>query len=178
MMNNNIFESIGIGSLYEGIILIGLTVAVIVLLILVIVAFVQISKFKKKYEKFMLGKDGNSLEDDIIGICEDNKSMKLSIDKNREDIKELFNKNQLALQKVGLVKYDAFKEMGGKLSFALAILDEKDNGVLINSVHSSDGCYSYTKRIKNGESNIALSNEEKEAVERAVKGIGNSPETE
>jgi hypothetical protein len=144
----------------------------------VIVALVQINKFKKKYNKFMLGKDGNSLEDDIISIYEDNKYIKLSIDKNREDIKALYAKNELALQKVGLVKYDAFKEMGGKLSFALAILDEKNDGVLINSVHSSDGCYSYTKRIKNGDSNIALSNEEKEAVERAVKGNGNSPEAE
>jgi hypothetical protein len=163
------FESIGIGD-YEGYILIGMAVAIILLLILVIVAFVQINKFKKKYNKFMLGKDGNSLENDIITLYDDNKYIKLNIEKNSEDIKLLYEKNKLALQKVGLVKYDAFKEMGGKLSFALAILDEKDNGVLINSVHSSEGCYSYTKRITNGDSQIALSNEEKEAVERAING--------
>jgi hypothetical protein len=165
-------------NVYDGFILIGLIVAVIILLVLVIVAYVQIDKLKKKYNKFMLGKDGGTLEDDIIGICEDNKAMKLSIDKNSQDIKTLFEKNEIVLQKVGLVKYDAFKEMGGNLSFALAILDERNNGILINSVHSSDGCYSYTKRIKNGDSQIALSNEEKEAVERAVKGKENSPETE
>jgi cell division protein FtsL len=163
------FESIGIGD-YEGYILIGMAVAIILLLILVIVAFVQINNFKKKYNKFMLGKDGNSLENDIITLYDDNKYIKLNIEKNSEDIKLLYEKNKLALQKVGLVKYDAFKEMGGKLSFALAILDEKDNGVLINSVHSSEGCYSYTKRITNGDSQIALSNEEKEAVERAING--------
>jgi hypothetical protein len=118
----------------------------------------------------MLGKDGNSLENDIISLYDDNKYIKQNIEKNSNDIKSLFEKNQLALQKVGLVKYDAFKEMGGKLSFALAILDENNNGVLINSVHSSEGCYSYTKRIKNGDSQIALSNEEKEAVERAISG--------
>ena len=103
-------------------------------------------------------------------LYEDNKYMKLSIDKNREDIKELFKKHEAAFQKVGLVKYDAFTEMGGKLSFALALLDEKNNGFIINSVHSSDGCYSYTKRVKDGDSQIALSNEEKVAVERAVNG--------
>jgi hypothetical protein len=119
----------------------------------------------------MLGKDGNSLENDIITLYEDNKLMKLTIDNNREEIKTIAKKNELALQKVGLVKYDAFKEMGGKLSFALAILDEKNNGVVINSVHSSDGCYSYTKRITDGDSQMALSNEEKLAVERAVNGI-------
>lgn len=64
--------------------------------------------------------------------------------------------------------------MGGKLSFALVLLDENNNGFLINSVHSSDGCYSYTKRIKNGDSEIELSNEEKVAVERAVNGNASS----
>lgn len=169
-MNNNFFNSLGLGSIDIGYIFLGLMIVCIILLILVIVAFVQISKFKKKYNKFMLGKDGKSLEKDIITLYEDNKFMKLSIDKNREDIKELFKKHETAFQKIGLVKYDAFKEMGGKLSFALALLNENNDGFIINSVHSSDGCYSYTKRIKNGDSQIALSNEEKVAVERAIEG--------
>ena len=96
--------------------------------------------------------------------------MKLSIDTNREKIKELSKKHESAFQKIGLVKYDAFTEMGGKLSFALALLDERNDGFIINSVHSSDGCYSYTKRVKDGDSQIALSNEEKVAVERAING--------
>lgn len=96
--------------------------------------------------------------------------MKLSIDRNRESIKELSKKQETAFQKLGLVKYDAFTEMGGKLSFALALLDEKNNGFIINSVHSSEGCYSYTKWVKEGDSQLALSNEEKVAVERAING--------
>ena len=169
-MNSNFLNSLGLGNVDIGYIFLGLALVSIILFILVIVAFVQISKFKKKYKKFMLGKDGASLEKDIMTLYEDNKFMKLSIDKNREDIRELFKKHETALQKIGLVKYDAFKEMGGKLSFALALLDENNNGFIINSVHSSDGCYSYTKRIKDGDSQIALSNEEKIAVERATKG--------
>lgn len=175
-MNSNLFNNIGLGNVDIGYMFLGLLAIIIILLILIIVAFVQISSFKKKYNKFMLGKDGSSLEADIVSIYEDNKFMKLSIDKNRDDIKELFNKNQITLQKVGLVKYDAFKEMGGKLSFALAILDGNNDGVIINSVHSSEGCYSYTKRIKAGDSQMALSNEEKVAVERAING--NTSETD
>ena len=136
-----------------------------ILLILCIMAFVQINKFKKKYNKFMLGKDGNSLEKDIMTLYEDNQFIKSSIDTNRENIKKLFTRQESAFQKMGL------KEMGGKMSFALALLDENDNGFLINSVHSSDGCYSYTKRIKGGESELALSKEEQVAVERAVSGL-------
>jgi hypothetical protein len=170
-MISEAFDSIGIGNVYLGFTLIGMIIAIIILLVLIIIAYVKINKFKVKYDKFMMGKDGNSLENDIMNIYEDNKNIKLGIEKNNEDIKTLFDKNEVALQKIGLVKYDAFKEMGGKLSFALALLDESNNGVIINSVHSSDGCYSYTKRIKNGDSQIALSNEEKEAVERAIKKI-------
>ncbi len=169
-MNNNFLNSLGLGNIDIGFIFLGLLAFSILLLILIIAAFVQISKFKKKYTRFMLGKDGANLEKDIMTLYEDNKYMKLSIDKNREDIKELFKKHEAAFQKVGLVKYDAFTEMGGKLSFALALLDEKNNGFIINSVHSSDGCYSYTKRVKDGDSQIVLSNEEKVAVERAVNG--------
>ncbi len=169
-MNSNFLNSLGLGTVDIGFMLLGLLIISVLLLILIVVAFVKIGKFKKKYEKFMLGKDGANLEKDIMTLYEDNKYMKLSIDRNREDIKELFKKHEKTFQKVGLVKYDAFTEMGGKLSFALALLDEKNNGFIINSVHSSEGCYSYTKRVLDGDSQIALSNEEKVAVERAVNG--------
>ena len=66
-------------------------------------------------------------------------------------------------QKMGLVRYDAFSQMGGQLSYSLALLDENDNGFIINSIHSTEGCYSYSKEIKNGD-NISLSAEEAEAL--------------
>ena len=71
-------------------------------------------------------------------------------------------------QKIGIIKYDAFNQMGGKLSFSLALLDENNNGFVLNSVHSADGCYSYTKEIINGECAISLGEEEKELVNAAV----------
>lgn len=169
-MNSNFLNMVGLGGIDAGYLLLGLGIACVLLLILIIVAFVQISSFKKKYKKFMLGKDGANLEKDIMTLYEDNKYIKLNVSQNRDDIKALFKRHESTYQKLGLVKYDAFKEMGGKLSFALVLLDENNNGFLINSVHSSDGCYSYTKRIKDGDSEIALSNEEKVAVERAVNG--------
>ena len=169
-MNNNLFNSLGFGNIDIGYLFVGLLAISLILFILVIIAFVQIGKFKKKYKKFMLGKDGANLEKDIMTLYEDNKFMKLSIDRNRDDIKTLYKKHETAFQKIGLVKYDAFTEMGGKLSFSLALLDENNNGFIINSVHSSEGCYSYTKRVKEGDSQLALSNEEKVAVERAMNG--------
>ena len=71
-------------------------------------------------------------------------------------------------QKVGIVKYDAFHEMGGELSFALTMLDENNNGWIFNAMHSREGCYTYIKEVVNGESYIELSSEEKECLEKAV----------
>ena len=76
----------------------------------------------------------------------------------------------ITFQKIGIVKYDAFKEMGGKLSFVLALLDKNNDGIILNSVHSSrEGCYTYLKEIIKGESFLELSKEEKAALNQAIK---------
>ena len=67
-----------------------------------------------------------------------------------------------------LVKYDAFNEMGGKLSFSLAMLDVKNNGFIINAMHTREGCYTYIKEIIDGNSVIVLSGEEQEALNNAM----------
>jgi hypothetical protein len=116
----------------------------------------------------MSGKNANSLEKDIVGLYEDNKFVKTSMEKNRKDIQNLYRKLESAYQKIGIVKYDAFDQMGGQLSFSLALLDENDNGFILNSVHSTEGCYSYTKEIKNGLCDISLGDEEKKALDIAM----------
>ena len=123
---------------------------------------------KKKYKSFMKGKSAKSLEDEIVGLFEDNKFIKSSIEKNKKDIRTLYKNMESTFQKMGVVKYDAFNQMGGKLSFCLALLDENNNGFIMNSVHSTEGCYCYTKEIKNGESVIDLGKEEAKALAIAV----------
>ncbi|MDE5679264.1 MAG: DUF4446 family protein, partial [Lachnospiraceae bacterium] len=83
-------------------------------------------------------------------------------------ISTLYKNMESAFQKVGIVKYDAFHQMGGQLSFSLALLDENNNGFVLNSVHSTEGCYTYTKEIKNGECTISLGDEEKKALSMAM----------
>ncbi len=80
----------------------------------------------------------------------------------------MYKKFENAFQKVGIVKYDAYNQMGGQLSFSLALLDENDNGFVLNSVHSTEGCYSYTKEVKNGMCEISLGDEEKMALDIAM----------
>ncbi len=68
---------------------------------------------------------------------------------------------------MGMVKYDAFREMSGELSYALALLDQQENGFVINSVYANEGNYSYIKEIKKGECQILLSEEEEKALRKA-----------
>jgi hypothetical protein len=86
-----------------------------------------------------------------------------------EELSKVKENLLITYQKVGVVKYDAFKEMGGKLSFVLALLDKSNNGILLNSVHSSrEGCYTYLKEIIKGESFLELSEEERNALNQAL----------
>ena len=87
----------------------------------------------------MLGKNAKNLETDIVGLYEDNKFIKISLEKNKKDINTLYRKFESSFQKIGLTKYDAFSQMGGQLSFCLALLDENNNGFILNSVHSAEG---------------------------------------
>lgn len=170
-MNSSFLNRMGLGSFDLGYLLIVSAVLAVMMLAVIILLIIQIRKVKiltKRLDRFLLGKDGMSLEQDIIGLCEDNKFLKNSAEKNKKDIRNLYKQLETAYQKMGLVKYDAFNQMGGQLSFSLALLDENNNGFIINSVHSAEGCYSYTKEIKNGVSAISLGREEAEALAIAM----------
>lgn len=167
-MNYNLLKQLGLGNLdltYLFVVSYGL---ILILIILFIIQTIRLSKLSKKYKKFMSGKTAKSLEKEIMGLYEDNKFMKVSVEKNKKDIQTLYRKFEGAYQKIGIVKYDAFNQMGGQLSFSLALLDENDNGFILNSVHSTEGCYSYTKEIKNGLCDISLGEEEQKALDIAM----------
>ena len=149
-------------------IIIGLCGVLLILFILTIVNIVQMKKLKKNYRIFMSGKDAKTLEDTLIQRLDQVDSLLESNEENDSNIKVLSKNMQRTYQKMGLIKYDAFHEMGGKLSFSLAMLDMRNNGFIINSVHSSEGCYSYTKEIKLGQCAIDLGSEEAEALSIAM----------
>ena len=177
-MNTALLQQMGLGGLDAGYLVIGmivLAVLVVILLILVIRQMQKVNRLKTRLSRFTAGKDGSSLEEDIGKLFEDNQFLKEQSEKNRKDIKTLYKKMESAYQKVGIVKYDAFNQMGGKLSFCLALLDENNNGFVMNSVHSTDGCYSYIKTIKNGVCKLDLGKEEEKALEKALGNTGENP---
>ena len=150
-------------------IILGLAGFCIILFILVIVNMAQTSKMKKKYKKFMSGKNAKSLEEILVKKLNQIDSLVDVNATNEKNIKKVVNNMKFTFQKVGLVKYDAFNEMGGKLSFSLALLNASNDGFVLNAVHSREGCYTYIKEIIDGNSIIVLAEEEQEALNMAME---------
>ena len=167
---SGIFENLGIDS---GIIIIILLILVVFLLVRSISYNMRLSRLERRYKIFMKGSDAQSLEkvfvrkfaqiDRLYEEKEDHDHDILFLKKNME---KMFNK-------YGVEKYDAFDDVGGKLSFALALLDKENTGLILNAVHSRDNCFLYLKEIVKGESYVMLSQEEVEALRKAVNfGLG------
>ena len=164
----NILDFFGVFSVETLYVILGIAVVVIALLALLIVNIVKIKKLNQRISDLTKGKDGKSLEEIMTSRFGEIDALKVSNNKHSKQIKEINEELLSVYKKVGIVKYDAFNEMGGKLSFALAMLDKSNNGFVINAMHSREGCYTYIKEIVKGESYIALGDEEKKALESAV----------
>ena len=143
-------------------------IAVILLIILVFILIRQLNIISRKYSAIMSGKKGADLEKIIRIRFKEMDKVKANAKRVTREHKEIKAKQSSCINKYGLVKYDAFNEMGGKLSFALVMLDGNNNGFVINAMHSREGCYTYIKEIINGESYIPLGTEEKEALNQAL----------
>lgn len=164
-----LFDEFGIDI---GYVVLGMAGMILLLFILLLVTMIKNAGMKKKYRQFMNGEDGKSMEKAILEKFS-------AIDVLEENTQDIYKKisainSQLvtAYQKIGLVKYDAFKEIGGKLSFVLVLLTAENNGFILNSMHSSkDGCYTYSKEVVNGEAFVILSEEEQQALEEAKANV-------
>ena len=162
---------------HSGILMVLLLIVVIILLICVFNLSLGLNRLNRKYTLFMKGKDGQSLERLFKRKFDLIEKLVRSTDDNGEEIDKIWKVMDKSLNKYGIVKYDAFEDMGGKLSFVLAMLDKNNTGFLLNAIHSRENCFLYIKEIVNGESYVVLSEEEVEALRQAVN-FGILQETE
>lgn len=146
-----------------------LSIIVILLLIGFISLLTSNIKLNNRYKNFMkkIG-NGKNLEEDL-----ENFMYKVDrVEKQNAEItnfcKNLDEDISKCIQKVGIVRYSAFKDTGSDLSFAVALLDEKNNGIVFNGIYSREMSNIYAKPVENGKSKYTLSNEESEAIEKAV----------
>lgn len=164
-MESKILTALGIDPAY---IFILLLVLIILLFLLLINVNMKYNRLKRSYSSFMRGRDGKNLEESILTKFDELDEIANIANENKADIRVLYRSLKGNYQKVGIVKYDAFNEMGGKLSFALTLLDGNNSGWIFNSMHSREGCYTYIKEIVRGESYIELSEEEADSLDQAI----------
>ena len=150
--------------IYLGII----AVMFVVFLILHIKQNNRITKLMNRYEKFMKGKNAENLS----AAIEENFQQMEKLESSYQDAEVKMDKALSGItstfHKLGIVKYDAFKEMGGNLSFALCLLDDNNNGFILNTMHGRESSYTYIKEIENGTAYSTLGEEEKQALQKAI----------
>lgn len=168
---SGIFENIGID---PGIIIIILLILVFVLIFSMVSSNMRLSRLERKYKMFMKGSDAQTLEKVFTRKFAQIDRLYEAKEDHEHDINFIKKSFESIFSKYGLEKYDAFDDVGGKLSFALALLDKDNSGLILNAVHSRDNCFLYLKEIVNGESYMMLTQEEVEALRKAVNfGLSN-----
>ena len=149
-------------------VMIGLSVITLISIILLITSLCKLKKLRRRVDALTRGKDTESMEDIMLNFFERIESLENHEKDIDADIKLIKETLKNTYQKTALVKYDAFREMSGALSYSLALLDQKNDGIIISSMYSREGCYTYAKDVVNGECKINLSEEETEALKQAV----------
>ncbi|MCI8509840.1 MAG: DUF4446 family protein [Lachnospiraceae bacterium] len=164
-MGTDIFDSIGIST----------DLVVVILIVFVFLQFLWIltiifkyNKLNKRISHFTTGKEAANLEQVMLKRFSEIKQIVKNEKQQNKDIDIINDKFLTTFCKIGLVKYDAFKEMSGKLSFSLALLTENHDGIIITSMHSREGCFTYCKEVTNEESYYILSEEERIALNVAM----------
>ena len=146
----------------------GLGVLVIVMYAILIHLWLTLSYMKKRYRKLMTGADGQNLERMLIGHVEEVKHViedQHRIDVQNQAMEDLLQK---ALTRVGVVRFRAFEDMGSDLSYAVALLDSDNNGIIFSSLFGREDSRCYVKPIEKGQSTYTLTDEEHQALQKAM----------
>ena len=115
----------------------------------------------KKKQK--LPESVSELAKEISAIKDENKKL-------REELEKVKKEQESCLQGMGLIRFNPFLQEGGNQSFSMALLDKKENGVVVTSLYTKEGNRVYGKPVKQGKSEYSLSEDEKKAIGEAKKG--------
>ena len=129
-------------------------------------------KTNKKFDLLLEKGKIKDLKEILFKQIDKTKNQEEIINKIIDRIKNLENISEKTFQKIGVIRFNPFDNLGGNQSFVIALLDKQNNGFVISSLFIKDGNRVYAKAVQNGNSEHSLSNEEKEAITRAI-GAGN-----
>ena len=152
----------------ETFLIVFLMLLVIILLVTVIYLMYSVSKMKSRYRQMMTGMEGANLERMLIGHINEMKGVAEESKQIKQENKRLDKILQTATTRIGIVRFSAFADMGSDLSYAVAMLDAHNNGVLFSSIFAREDSRSYVKPIEAGRSTYKLTREEAEALDKAM----------
>lgn len=147
---------------------VGTLILLIISLFLLIVVFKSLNRLEKKYRKIMRGANNKNLEEVLVSYLDTIDEMKESNDEIKKICKETTEMTRSCIQKVSIVRYKAFEDVGSDLSYSIALLDANNDGVLITSIYGRNESTTYAKPIDKGISRYDLSEEEETALQQAI----------
>lgn len=144
----------------------------IILFIGLIVNTIRISKIKRENKELIIKLGGTDIKQDLKEYLHRVEGIELKTDTIITYCKNLENTLTGCIQKIGIIRYSAFRDTGSDLSFALALLDSQNNGVILNGIYSREMSNIYAKPVVDGEATYTLSDEEKQALQQAINNKG------
>ena len=150
-------------------VLLGMTVTILLALIIFISINIKLAKMNKRYSKMMKGMEGANIEQLLLAHIDEVKQAVHKVDSLSRDCQRLESISKECIQKVGIIRFNAFEDVGSDLSFAIALLNHQNNGVVVSSIYSRSECHTYAKPINSGSSSYFLTDEEKQALAQAIK---------
>ena len=143
-------------------------VLVIALLVYCIILHIRLGSLKKKYDFFMQGDNGASLERKLSVEVSEIRDAAKGLETMMTEQAAIRNIQSNTIQKIGFIKYNAFENIGNDLSFALTLLDGNNNGICISSIYGRNESRIFSKPIVKGKSHVSLSQEELESLNEAL----------
>lgn len=136
-------------------------------LVLLTILFLKLSTH---YNNLMKGTDDQNLQSVLDRVINENETVKKDIAFLQETCDKMEREGLLHIQKIGLLRFNPFKDTGGDQSFILALVDGQDTGVVISGLYSRSGTRWYAKKVLHGNSvDHELSEEEKQALKQATR---------
>ena len=152
--------------------MIGTCVVMAVLIIALFFLLLDYLRLRKRYMEFMTGESGKSLEYTISKRFREIDELKEGQKDNDDQIAIIYEKVRKCYSKIGIHRYDAFNVensvSGGNMSFVLTLLNDANDGFILNTIHNRAGCHVYLKEVKDGQCSIALAEEEKISLDKAL----------
>lgn len=150
-------------------VLLTMTTLILLALLVFININIKLSQMNKRYRKMMQGMEGENLENLLLSHIKEVKQVVHKVDGLSDDCQRLENIAKNCVQKVALVRFNAFEDVGSDLSFAIAFLDSYNNGIVISSIYGRNEFRTYSKPVVSGSSTYLLTEEEKQALTQAMK---------